>query len=193
MGDVVHDVVEVVVLGRHRAEVGDGVLEGRVDPGPAEGLLQPVGGDLGVGLGHRRVAHDGTAHPVAVAGRRADGDEAAHRVAHDHRRPGDVAGPGHGHHLVGPLLERVRRAVPAVTVAGQVEAHHPELLGEGGGHVGPPVGMGPAAVDEDQASGARACRRSGRGRRSRRPRPSGRPRGTARARTNQDGASGSGR
>ncbi len=67
---MVHDVVEVVVLGRHRPEVGEGVLERRVHAGTAERLLQPVGGDLGVGLGDRRVADDGPADPVGRGGRR---------------------------------------------------------------------------------------------------------------------------
>ena len=42
----------------------------------------------------------------------------------------------------------------AVTVAGQVRADDPELLGEGGGHVCPPVGVGASPVDEDETAGA---------------------------------------
>ena len=56
--------------------------------------------------------------------------------------------------LAGPLLELVRVAVVAVAVARQVEGQHPEVRGEGGGDVGPPVRVGAAAVHEDQPAPA---------------------------------------
>ena len=43
-------------------------------------------------------------------------------------------------------------AVDAVAVAGEVEGHHPELLGEGRGHVGPPVRVRTATVHEDESA-----------------------------------------
>ena len=67
------------------------------------------------------------------------------------RRAVDAARLGDRHDLVGPLLERVVVAVVAVAVAGQVDGHDAELVGERGGDVGPPVRVGAAAVDEHQA------------------------------------------
>ncbi len=81
----------------------------------------------------------------------ADGDEPAHAVTDHHRKAVDPPGPGDGDDLLGPLLEGVGLAMPAVAVAGQVEREHPELPGEGRGHMGPPMGVGTAAVDEDQS------------------------------------------
>ena len=43
----------------------------------------------------------------------------------------------------------------AVPVARQVERQDPEAVAEGGRHVGPPVGVGAAPVDEDEAPGPR--------------------------------------
>lgn len=80
-----------------------------------------------------------------------DRDETAHAVADDDRRAGDAARPGHRQHLVDPLLERVAVAVVAVAVPGQVDGHDAELVGEAGRDVGPPVGVGAAAVDEHEA------------------------------------------
>jgi hypothetical protein len=82
-----------------------------------------------------------------------DGHESAHAVADDDRAAAHLAGGGDGDDLLGPLLERVRRAVAAVTVAGQVEGHDAEFVAEGGGDVRPPMGVRTAAVHEDQPAG----------------------------------------
>ena len=93
---------------------------------------------------------------VGVEGRGGDGDEAAHAVADDDRLARDAAG-------------RRRRPSPRRSTArcrsasrwslspwpGQVEGHHPELVGERRRDVGPPVGVGAAAVHEHQAAPAR--------------------------------------
>ena len=49
----------------------------------------------------------------------------------------------------------------AVAVPGQVDAEHAELVAEPGGHVRPPVGVGAAAVNEDQAALAGPAARQG--------------------------------
>ena len=51
--DEVHHVVEVVLLGRHGAEMRHGVIEVGVGPRSPEGLAQVESADLGVELGHR--------------------------------------------------------------------------------------------------------------------------------------------
>ena len=56
--------------------------------------------------------------------------------------------------LVGPPGQRVRVAVVAVPVAGQVERQHPVVPGEVGRHVRPPVGVGTTAVHEHQTAPA---------------------------------------
>ena len=56
--DVVHHVVEVVVLGRDGAEAFERFLPGGIDAGLAEGLAHAMGVDLGVGLTDRGVADD---------------------------------------------------------------------------------------------------------------------------------------
>ena len=45
--------------------------------------------------------------------------------------------------------------VPAVAVAGEVDRSNPELIGERRGHVRPPVGVGAAAVHEDEPAAPR--------------------------------------
>ena len=111
--------------------------------------------DLGVGFGDRGVADDHTGEPVAVEGGSRDGHEAPHAVTDDDRWPGDAAGIGNSDDFRGPLLEGVGIAVLAVAVAGQVDRQHPEFVGEASRHVRPPVGVGPAAVDEHEAPPAR--------------------------------------
>ena len=102
---MVHDVGEVVVLSRDGPEVPHRLVRVRVGAGVAEGFAELVGLDLRIGLGHRRVAHDGAAQPAVVPRRRGDRHEATHAVADDHGRAVDTAGIGGGHHFLGPLLE----------------------------------------------------------------------------------------
>ena len=146
--------VEVVVLRRHRAEPGHRLVHGGVGAGGAEGLLEPVRLDLGVRLGDRRVADDHAAQAVGVERGGGDRDEAAHAVADDHGVSCEAGRVRHGDDLVGPLLDRVDVAVVAVAVTGQVERDHPEVLGERRRQVGPPMGVGPAAVDEHEPRSA---------------------------------------
>ena len=89
-----------------------------------------------------------------MAGRGDDGDEAAHGVPDDDRPAVDAGVAGHRHDFVGPLLGVVAIAVRAVAVPGQVDRHHPELVGERRRHLRPPVCVRAAAVHEDQAAPA---------------------------------------
>ena len=154
-GHEVDDVVEVVLLGGHRPEVSDGVVEIGVRPRSAEGLAEVVRADLRVELGHRRVAHDDAVDLIPVARRGGNGDESAHAVADDDGQSIDPGRLGHRHHLVGPLVQGVGVAVATVPVARQIDRHHPEFGGEGGRHVRPPVGVGAPTVHEDQSPPAR--------------------------------------
>ena len=109
--DVVHHVVEVVVLGRHGAEAGQRLLDRRVRSGAGRTpAFSRYGSDLGVGLGDRRVADD----DARRSGRR--GRAAVAMVTKPPMLwPTTTGGPSippasaTAHDLVGPLLERVAR------------------------------------------------------------------------------------
>ena len=88
-------------------------------------------------------------------------DEAAHRVADDDRAVGHVGVVGDGEDLVGPVGQQVLVASAGVAVAGQVHGDDPVVVGQERDEEAPPVGVGRAAVDEDQAGRARRDPRPG--------------------------------
>ena len=154
-GHEVNDVVQVVLLGGHRPEMSDGVVEIGVRARSAEGLAEVVRADLRVELRHRRVAHDDAVDPIPVARRGGNGDESSHAVADDDGQSIDLGRLGHRHDLVGPLVQGVGVAVATVPMARQIDRHHPEFGGEGGRHMGPPMGVGAPTVHEDQSAPVR--------------------------------------
>ena len=157
--DVIHHVIEVVILRGNGPETGDGFVDACVGARMSERLAQVVRADLGVGFGDGRIAHDDAGDRIGVARGGGDGDESTHAVTHDDRRSADPAGVGGRDHLVGPLFEGVLLPVRAVAVTGEVHRHHPELLGERGGYVRPPVRVRTTAVHEHQATGVRLAPR----------------------------------
>ena len=75
-------------------------------------------------------------------------------MAHDRRPAGDRAVGGNGDDLLGPLLQRVLRAVVAPAVARQVDGQYSMGRGEPSGDVCPPMGVGTTAVDEEKSRAA---------------------------------------
>ena len=73
----------------------------------------------------------------------------------DDRRAGDAAGVGHGQDLVGPLVERVDGRGGRCRRGRTGRAPPPGSRRRTGRDVGPPVGVGAAAVDEHEAAAAR--------------------------------------
>ncbi len=98
---VVHDEIQVAVLGRHGAEPVDRQLLAVVDPLPAERVTHVVGADLGIGFGDRRVTDHDPAERSGVHRRRGDRDEPTHAVAHHHRLALDAGRARRPEHLVG--------------------------------------------------------------------------------------------
>ncbi len=152
---MIGDVGQIVLLAGHGAEMREGGFQAGVDLGLAE-HAQARRGDLRVRFGDRRVAHDRAGEPTVACQRGGDDrDHAAHRVADDHRRAGEVGGVGDGHDLAGPLFDRIGRPVVAVAVSGQVEGGDAVVVREQGRDVGPPVVVRTAAVDEHESGPAR--------------------------------------
>jgi hypothetical protein len=143
-------------LGRDRAEVGDGLVPGRVDAQRAEGPALAGRGLLRgqVPVADRGVDDHRAGQPRPVQAGQAQGGEPAHAVPDHHRRLGQAGVGGHGQDLARPDVERVVVAAAAVAVAGQVQGQHPPVAGQQRGDVVPPVGVGAAAVDQHQAAWA---------------------------------------
>ena len=148
-----HDERLVVVLGGNGAETGDRRGGVRVNLGVAE-VVAAAGVHLRVDPHDRRVDDDSASQAVGVTCGGGQRDESSHGVSDHDRRAGHVGGVGYGNDLVGPLFQGVPVSPVAVAVSRQVQCRDAVVAGELGGHVGPPVGVGGAAVDEHQAGPA---------------------------------------
>src|ERR1019366_5459053 len=148
--DVVDDERVLARLGRDETETRDRFLERRIDLRIAEALAGLSLLALWIRLSHRRVDDDRTSKSLAVHRGRDDTDEAAHAVADEHGPAREPRVRDDGEHFVGPLPSGVLLATPALAVTAQVERDDVVLAREHRREEGPPLGVGGAAVHEDE-------------------------------------------